>query len=168
MKKYGKITVEYRKTDSLIPYARNPRKNDEAAQKLAGVIAEFGFTVPVIVRSNGEVIDGHARLKAAQLLGLAEVPVIVNDEWTQTQAKAFRLSVNKSAEWAEWDDELLKLELDELKLEDFDLPLIGFEDLADDVNFEPGTFDEQGKLDEKTPKFVTCPHCGETFDANNA
>ena len=168
MKTYGKLAVEYRKTDSLIPYARNPRRNDDAAQKLAGVIAEFGFAVPVIIRSNGEIIDGHARLKAAQILKLEEVPVIVNDEWTESQAKAFRLAVNKSAEWAEWDDELLKLELDELKLEDFDLELIGFDAPADDVNFDPGTFEEQGKLDEKAPKFVTCPHCGETFDANNA
>lgn len=151
MKTYGKVAVEYRKTDSLIPYARNPRKNDDAAQKLAGVIAEFGFTVPVIIRSNGEIIDGHARLKAAQILKLDEVPVIVNDEWTEAQAKAFRLAVNKSAEWAEWDDELLKLELDELKLEDFDLELIGFDDVLQDVPAEGMTdADEVPEVQEQT------------------
>ena len=119
MKKYKDLVVEYWDVERLIPYGRNPRKNEEAAQKLAGVIAEFGFQVPIIIRGTGEVIDGHARLKAASILGIKKVPVIINDEWTETQAKAFRLSVNKSAEWAEWDDELLKLELDDLKLEDF-------------------------------------------------
>lgn len=166
MKTYGRVAVEYRKTDSLIPYARNPRKNDDAAQKLAGVIAEFGFTVPVIIRSNGEIIDGHARLKAAQILKLDEVPVIVNDKWTEAQAKAFRLAVNKSAEWAEWDDELLKLELDELKLEDFDLGLIGFNEShmasLDDVDLD--SFFTQAEEKEKKKKTIVCPHCGEEFE----
>ena len=91
MNKYKNISVEYRATDSLIPYVRNPRKNDEAAKRLASVIAEFGFTVPIIIRSTGEIIDGHARLKAAQILKMQEVPVVINDEWTETQAKSCRL-----------------------------------------------------------------------------
>lgn len=160
------MQIEYWAIDRLIPYARNPRKNDDAVPKMAGLIKEFGFKVPIVARSDGEVIDGHLRLKAAQKLGLKEVPVVLADEWTLAQVKAFRIAVNKSAEWAEWDEELLKLELDELKLDEFDLPLIGFEEI-EDINFAPGTLDEQGKLDEKDPKFVTCPHCGETFDANN-
>ena len=126
------MQIEYWAIDKLIPYARNPRKNDDAVPKMAGLIKEFGFKVPIVARSDGEVIDGHLRLKAAQKLGLKEVPVVLADEWTPAQVKAFRLAVNKSAEWAEWDDELLKLELDELKLEDFDLPLIGFEDIGFD------------------------------------
>ena len=126
------MQIEYWAIDRLIPYARNPRKNDDAVPKMAGLIKEFGFKVPIVARSDGEVIDGHLRLKAAQKLGLKEVPVVLADEWTPAQVKAFRLAVNKSAEWAEWDDELLKLELDELKLDDFDLPLIGFEDIGFD------------------------------------
>lgn len=122
-----KMQVEYWDIDKLIPYARNPRKNDEAVPKMAGLIKEFGFKVPVVIRSDGSVIDGHLRLKAAQKLGLKQVPVVLADEWTEAQVKAFRLAVNRSAEWAEWDDELLKLELDDLKLEDFDLEMIGFD-----------------------------------------
>ena len=123
-----KMQIEYWAIDKLIPYARNPRKNDEAVPKMAGVIKEFGFKVPLVIKSDGEIIDGHLRLKAAQKLGMTEVPVVLADEWTPAQVKAFRLAVNRSAEWAEWDDELLKLELDDLKLEDFDLDLIGFDD----------------------------------------
>lgn len=124
----NKMQIEYWDIDRLIPYARNPRKNDDAVPKMAGVIKEFGFKVPIVARSTGEVIDGHLRLKAARQLGMTEVPVVLADEWTPAQVKAFRLAVNRSAEWAEWDEELLKLELDDLKLEDFDLDLIGFDD----------------------------------------
>jgi len=161
------MQVEYWDVDKLIPYARNPRKNDAAVPKMAGLIKEFGFKVPIVIRSDGSVIDGHLRLKAAQMLGMKQVPVVLADEWTPAQVKAFRLAVNKSAEWADWDEELLKHELEDLKLEDFNLDLIGFEDV-EDVNFEPGTLDDQGKLDELAPKMVTCPHCGEIFDANHA
>ena len=136
MDKKLKMQIEYWDIDRLIPYARNPRKNDEAAQKLAGLIREFGFKVPIVARSNGDIIDGHARLKAARILGMDEVPVVLADEWTPAQVKAFRLAVNRSAEWAEWDDDLLELELDDLKLEEFDLSLIGFEDVTLDAGTE--------------------------------
>ena len=126
--KAPQMQIEYWDIERLQPYARNPRKNDEAVPKMAGLIREFGFKVPVIVRSTGEVIDGHLRLKAAWSLGMTQIPVVIADEWTDAQVKAFRLAVNRSAEWAEWDDELLKLELDDLKLENFDLDLIGFDD----------------------------------------
>jgi DNA modification methylase len=88
-------------------------------------IREFGFKIPCLVRSDGEVVDGELRLKAARKLGLTEVPVILCDEWTPTQVKAFRLLVNRSATWADWDEELLALELQELN-EDYDLGLTGF------------------------------------------
>jgi ParB-like chromosome segregation protein Spo0J len=91
-------------------------------------IREFGFKIPVLARSNGEVVDGHLRLKAARKLGITEVPVLLCDEWTETQVKAFRLMVNRSVAWADWDEELLSLELLDLKDLDFDLGLTGFED----------------------------------------
>ncbi len=90
-------------------------------------IREFGFKIPMLVRSNGEVVDGHLRLKAAKNLGLQELPVILRDEWTPAQMKAFRLLVNTSVEWADWDVEALHLELGELKETDFDLSLTGFD-----------------------------------------
>lgn len=111
----------------LIPYARNPRRNDAAVDRMCSSIREFGFKVPCLVRSDGEVVDGHLRLKAAQKLGLAEVPVILCDEWTPQQVKAFRIMVNRSVTWADWDEELLALELQELQTLDFDLGFTGFD-----------------------------------------
>ena len=164
--KAPQMQIEYWDIERLQPYARNPRKNDEAVPKMAGLIREFGFKVPVIVRSTGEVIDGHLRLKAAWSLGMTQIPVVIADEWTDAQVKAFRLAVNRSAEWAEWDEELLKLELDDLKLENFDLDLIGFDEAhfasLDDVDLEH--FFTEAEQKEKKKKTVVCPHCGEEFE----
>jgi len=102
--------------DKLVFYGRNPRKNDSAVDRMCGSIREFGFKIPCLVRSDGEVIDGHLRLKAARKLGIAEIPVILCDEWTPAQVKAFRIMVNRSATWTEWDEELLALELRDLQI----------------------------------------------------
>src|ERR1035438_6299201 len=92
--------------DRLVFYVRNPRKNDGAVDQMCGSIKEFGFRIPVLACEDGEVIDGHLRLKAARKLGMTEIPVIVCDDWTEAQVKAFRLLVNRSVQWARWDDEL--------------------------------------------------------------
>ncbi len=107
--------IQHWHIERLIPYARNPRKNDAAVDRMAASIREFGFKIPVLARSSGEVVDGHLRLKAARKLGMTEVPVLLCDEWSEAQVKAFRLMVNRSVGWAEWDAELLGLELLELK-----------------------------------------------------
>src|SRR5215831_9296064 len=112
--------------DKLVFYARNPRKNDAAVDRMCGSIREFGFKIPVLARSDGEVVDGHLRLKAARKLSITEVPVLLCDEWTPQQVKAFRLMVNRSVTWADWDEELLSLELQDLKDAEFDLSLTGF------------------------------------------
>src|SRR5215468_3135960 len=113
--------------DRLVLYARNPRKNDAAVDRMVASIREFGFKIPVLARSDGEVVDGHLRLKAARKLGITEVPVMLCDEWTPQQVKAFRLMVNRSVTWADWDEELLSLELQDLNESDFDLSLTGFD-----------------------------------------
>jgi ParB-like chromosome segregation protein Spo0J len=113
--------------DKFVPYVRNPRKNDAAVDRMCASIREFGFKVPCLVRSDGEVVDGHLRLKAARKLGITEIPVILCDEWTAAQVKAFRLMVNRSVMWADWDEELLALELQEIQESDFDLSLTGFD-----------------------------------------
>ena len=82
--------VEQWPIDKLVFYARNPRKNDAAVDRMCGSIREFGFKIPVLARSDGEVVDGHLRLKAARKLGVTEVPVLLCDEWTPQQVKAFR------------------------------------------------------------------------------
>lgn len=123
----SKLKVVQWPVEKLIPYARNPRKNDAQVERMVSAIKEFGFRIPVVAKSDGSVVDGHLRLKAAQKLGMKEVPVALADELTEAQVKAFRLLANKSANWAEWDDELLKLELEELKGLDYDLELTGFD-----------------------------------------
>jgi DNA modification methylase len=120
--------IELWPIERLVFYARNPRKNDAVVDRMCSSIREYGFKIPVLARSSGEVVDGHLRLKAAKKLGITEVPVILCDEWTEAQVKAFRLMVNRSVGWAEWDDELLAQELADLKALDFDLSLTGFDD----------------------------------------
>ena len=158
-------------TDSLIEYARNPRKNDHAVDRVAAAIREFGFRVPILAKSDKTIVDGHLRLKAAKKLGLEEVPVLLCDDMTDIQVRAFRLSVNKVSEFADWDDEMLRVELDELGKDGFDIELTGFS--LDEVqalsfdgsDFEPGSEEDQGQLDKLDPKIVTCPHCSKEFDS---
>jgi len=113
--------------ERLVPYARNPRKNDEQVERMVAAIREFGFRIPVVAKSDGTVVDGHLRLKAARKLGLTEVPVALADELTDAQVKAFRLLANRSANWAAWDEDLLTLELEELQAMAFDISLTGFD-----------------------------------------
>src|ERR1700687_4692947 len=113
--------------DRLVFYARNPRKKDPAVDRMGAAISEFGFKIPVLARSNGEVVDGHLRLKAAKKLGISEIPLILCDEWSDAQVKAFRLLVNRSVAWADWDEELLSLELQDIQGAGFDLNLTGFD-----------------------------------------
>ncbi len=121
------LKIVYWPISKLRAYERNPRKNDAAVDRMCASIREFGFAVPVLARSSGEVVDGHLRLKAAKKLGMGEVPVIVCDGWTEAQVKAFRLMVNRSVAWADWDTDMLGAELIELKGLGFDLGLTGFD-----------------------------------------
>src|SRR4030088_657486 len=127
------LQIEVWPIDRFVFYARNPRKNDSAVDRMWSSIPEFRFKIPVLARSDGTVVDGHLRIKAARKLGswpggdTTGIPVILCDEWTAAQVKAFRLMVNRSVTWADWDDELLSLELLDLKSLDFDLSLTGFD-----------------------------------------
>jgi len=130
--------IEQWPIDKLVFYARNPRRNDAVVDRMCSSIREFGFKIPVLARSDGEVVDGHLRLKAARKLRIEEVPLILCDEWTPAQVKAFRLMVNRSVTWAAWDEELLALEMQELNAADFDLSLTGFDPKElDDLLAEP-------------------------------
>ena len=110
----------------VVPYARNPRKNDAAVAKVAASIKEFGFRQPIVVDEAMVVIAGHTRLLAARQLGVAKVPVHIAEGLTDTQAKAYRLADNRTGQDAEWDIDLLGLELQDLDAEGFDLDLTGF------------------------------------------
>ena len=144
--------------DRLVFYARNPRKNDAAVDRMCSSIREFGFKIPVLARSDGEVVDGHLRLKAARKKsgGITEIPVILCDEWTAAQVKAFRLMVNRSVTWAEWDEELLALELQELNEADFDLSLTGFDPKEiDDLLLAPD--DDDRRTPRRRCPRIRCP-----------
>ena len=141
------LQVEHWPTDKLIDYARNPRKNDHAVEQMASVITEFGFRIPVVAKSSGELVDGHLRLKAARKLGLATVPVVLADDLSPAQIKAFRLLANRSATWAEWDEELLGLELTELQDAGFDLELTGFTE-DEWTELIAGDGDQEGLTDD--------------------
>ncbi len=110
------LKIEYVKTADLIPYANNPRKNDAAVDRVVESIREFGFKNPIIVDGNNEIIAGHTRLKAAEKLGMEEVPTIKAEDLTPEQVKAFRIADNKTHEFAEWDMDLLREELDGVNL----------------------------------------------------
>lgn len=120
------MKIEQWNPEKLVDYARNPRKNDHAVERVAAAIREFGFRVPIIAKSDGLVVDGHLRLKAARKLGLTSVPVVLADDMSETQIKAFRISVNRMAELAEWDTELLALEMQDLTAAGVGMDLSGF------------------------------------------
>lgn len=110
----------------LTPYENNPRNNDEAVEPVANSISEFGFKVPIVATSDGEIINGHTRWKAAKKLKLKTVPVIIADDLTEEQVRAFRLADNKVAEIAQWDIELLLSEIE--SVDNLDMTLFGFTD----------------------------------------
>lgn len=122
-----KLKIEYWPIEKLVPYAGNPRKNDHAVGRMMEAIKAFGFRIPVAATSDGQLVDGHLRLKAALQMGIKTVPVLLADDLSPEQIKAFRLSVNRAATWAEWDEELLAKEINELIASDFDVSVIGFD-----------------------------------------
>jgi DNA modification methylase len=146
--------IEIWPIEKLIPYARNPRTHSDAqVAQIAASIAEFGFVNPVLVDGQAGIIANHGRLLGAQALKLREVPVIVLDHLTPAQRKAYLIADNRLAELAGWDDDLLRLELLDLQLEEFDLGVIGFSDeelrdlLADPDEVSPGLTDEDAVPD---------------------
>ena len=141
--------IEQWPTAKLVPYARNARTHSDAqVAQIAASIAEFGFTNPILAGSDGIIVAGHGRLAAAQKLGLDAVPVVVLDHLTPTQRRALVIADNRIAENAGWDEELLRIELEGLQDEGFDLDLIGFdadalaELLAGDEPVNEGQSDE--------------------------
>ena len=112
---------------SVIPYARNPRRNEGAIAKVAASLQEFGWRQPIVVDEDMVVVAGHTRLEAARTLNMEEVPIHIAHGLTPEQIKAYRLADNRVGQEAEWDEELLRLELGELEGMDFALDLTGFD-----------------------------------------
>lgn len=145
--------------DQLEPYARNARTHSPAQiDKIAGSIVEFGFTNPILTDGKRGIVAGHGRVIAAKKLGMTEVPVIELSHLTAKQRKAYVLADNRLALDAEWDSELLALELGELRDDGFDLSLTGFDtgELSKLFEIEP----EPSSPEQLT---ITCPECGHVF-----
>src|SRR5262245_46051239 len=120
------MKTELRKLNDIRPYENNPRVNDAGVDALAVSIREFGFRQPIVVDEEGVIVVGHTRWKAAQKLGLDEVPVHVATGLTPAQVRAYRIADNQTANLSTWNFDLLPLELAELQHADFDLGLLGF------------------------------------------
>ena len=159
--------VELRDADALLPYTNNPKEHpDEQVKKIASSIKNYGWDQPIVVDGEGEIIKGHGRLRAAERLGLDEVPVIERAGLSDAEARAARIADNKTAE-SSWDDDLLATEVN--TLEDFSDVSLGFDDgeideLLGDMetpDFEPVDESEQPSLDETDP--TVCPNCGHEF-----
>ena len=152
----AKLKIEMRRVIDLIPYARNSRTHSEAqVAQIAASSKEFGWTNPILVGADNVIIAGHARLLAAQKLGMKEVPVIVLADLTLAQRKALVLADNKLALNAGWDEELLRLELQELESFDFDLELIGFNSIELDALLRDPIADEQADQAPPLPEVAT-------------
>lgn len=147
------LNVQQIALEQLVPYARNARTHSETqVAQIAGSIAEFGFVNPVLVGGDNIIIAGHGRVMAAKKLGLKTVPTIKLDHLTENQRRALVIADNKIAENAGWDEELLRLELQNLADEDFDLDLLGFDDVELDDLLTSLDDDEAAALDENIPE----------------
>jgi hypothetical protein len=140
------MKIENADINSIQPYINNPRKlKDSAIDKVAMSIKEYGFRQPIVVDANRIIVVGHTRYRASKKLGLKEVPITVADNLTPEQINAYRIADNRTNEEAEWDIDLLKTEMKELELADFNLDLTGFdEDQLNNFLFE----EQEGLTDE--------------------
>lgn len=167
------MNVQQVKIEKVKPYDKNPRKNKAAVDYVANSIKEFGFQQPIVVDKDMVVIAGHTRLKAAKKLKLKEVPVVIADNLTEEQVKAYRLADNKTAEKAEWDFDLLTDELLSLQELNFDMEQFGFdfdfgedEEAVEDDNWEADVPEEP--ISKRGDIWVLGRHrlmCGDSTDA---
>lgn len=153
------MEVKVKSVDDLIPYARNSRTHsEEQVLQIASSIREFGFNNPVLIDQDGGIIAGHGRVLAARKIGINEVPTIELSHLTETQKKAYVIADNKIALNAGWDEEMLKLELEELRLADFDIDLTGFTDEEFNLLMDEPETQREGLTDgDEVPAIVENP-----------
>jgi ParB-like chromosome segregation protein Spo0J len=161
--------IEKVAVEDLIPYAKNSRTHDDAqVAQVAASIKEFGFTAPVLIGKDNDIIAGHCRVMAARKLGLKEVPCIRLTHLTENQKKAYVIADNRLALNSSWDIDMLKLEIDYLDDQSYNVNLLGFSEaelgnmfLTPQIHDELG--DEEAESGEK--KLTICPKCHHEFEA---
>lgn len=146
-----RLEIEYFPVSDIQIYENNPRKNDKAVDIVIKSIKEYGWRVPIILGKGNTIIGGHTRLKAAIKMGLTEVPVVWADDLSEKQQKGLRIMDNKSVEYANWDIDLLKTELTDLKNAGFDLDLTGFSEV--ELSKFIDTNSEDNFEEPKEPKY---------------
>jgi len=160
------LQIKYRSPDSLVPYARNPRTHsEEQISQIAASIREFGFMNPILIDAGQGIIAGHGRLAAAKELGLEKLPCIDLSHLTDEQKRAYIIADNKLALNGGWNEDLLRLELTELKELGANLELTGFDamELADIMLGKDVEFKEYDESAADDVQLATCPKCGHTF-----
>lgn len=161
------IEIVMRKIGELKPYENNPRHNDMAVDAVAASIKQFGFKNPVIIDKDGVIVAGHTRYKAAKKLEITDIPCISADDLSEEQIKAFRLADNKTAELAEWDEDLLGKEMQEII--NIDMSQFGFSIGEDELGEEMQ--DDKYTLKVKIPQYeITgeCPEISDMLDSSKA
>lgn len=168
-----KFTVEMWPTEKVMPYGKNPRRNEAAIPKVAAAIKKFGWRQPIVVDKDGVIIVGHTRLQAARSLGYTEVPVHVAHDMSAKDIRAYRLADNRLHEDSEWDTALLAFELNELRLEeDVDLLDTGFSEqeleglIGVSLENENSSFPSVDETNVKTEH--RCPKCGYQWSGDSA
>lgn len=157
------LKIIYRKIEEIKEYENNPRNNEEAVEKVAESIRQFGFKVPIIIDEDNVIIAGHTRKLAAKELGLEEVPCICVNDLSEEQIKAFRLADNKVAEFSSWNPDKLADELADIL--NIDMTVFDFPDMAlDELEVSDEDFLQDTEIvKDRTPKKIVCPHCRKEF-----
>lgn len=157
----SELQVCYRKVAELIPYAANSRTHSDAqVAQIAASIKQFKFTNPILIDGDNSIIAGHGRLLAARKLGMDEVPTIVLDHLSKAQQRALVIADNQLALNAGWDMDMLKAEIEDLMLDDFNISILGFDDkFLDALNaeaFEETRIGEEQDVQAVFEIAVTC------------
>ena len=155
------MEIIYKSTNEIEPYENNPRNNNEAVEKVAASITDYGFRVPIVIDSDNVIVAVHTIYKAALKIGCESVPCIVIDDLTPEQIRAYRLIDNKTAEYSSWNFEMLEKELKSL---DIDISEFEFPDLGETLDISDDDFYTDETVKNVKAKSIKCPHCGETFE----
>ena len=159
------MQIKYYDIKDIIPYKNNPRLNDKSIKLVAESIKDFGFKVPIIIDKDGEIVAGHTRYEASKYLGLNKVPVIVANDLTDEQVKAFRLADNKVSEMAYWDKDKLEEEIKNIK--NINMELLGFISNEEEIDWDNINEITEDNYEEPEHRMFECPYCSHVDRADH-